>query len=361
MAFAPRQPGSSTKPFVYLSTFEMPGKPRNEAWTPGTLVADIQHAFPDGANPPYVPTNYDGKEHGMVTMRTALANSYNIPAVRALEAATLPNYLELMSRLGVTTLTRPDFGLSLSLGAGEIPLIELTDAYATVANQGVRVPPVTISKITDSQGQAICEQGTDKPCQDAKGQQVVSAVDAFLLTDVLSDNEARIPAFGPNSALTLGGRPVAAKTGTTNDYRDNLTLGFTPQLVTGVWVGNSNNTPMQNVSGVSGAGPIWNQFMNVALANEPRLLLMDEPTAGMAPRERHALMTLTRRLVKEMGIAVLFTEHSMDVVFAHADRLIVLARGKLIAAGTPEEIRGDPRVAEVYFGSGKLAHGAGAA
>lgn len=108
-------------------------------------------------------------------------------------------------------------------------------------------------------------------------------------------------------------------------------------------------------------GDIKTVELAVALANEPRLLLMDEPTAGMAPRERHALMTLTRRLVKEMGIAVLFTEHSMDVVFAHADRLIVLARGKLIAAGTPEEIRGDPRVAEVYFGSGKLAHGAGAA
>lgn len=277
MAFAPRQPGSSTKPFVYLSTFEMSGKPRSDAWTPGTLVADIKHEFPDGANPPYVPTNYDGKEHGMVTVRTGLANSYNIPAVRALEAATLPQYLELMKRLGVTTLTRPDFGLSLSLGAGEIPLIELTDAYATIANQGQRVPPVTIRKITDGQGQTVCEQGTDKPCQDAKGQQVVSAVDAFLLTDILSDNEARIPAFGPNSALTLADRPVAAKTGTTNDYRDNLTMGFTPQLVTGVWVGNSNNTPMTNVSGVTGAGPIWHQFMTVAHQNEPVMQFTPPP------------------------------------------------------------------------------------
>ena len=139
----------------------------------------------------------------MVTVRTALANSFNIPAVRALEAATLPQYLELMRRLGVTTLMRPDFGLSLSLGAGEIPLIELTDAYAALANGGVRVPPVTIQKITDAQGNTVCEQGTDRPCQDATGQPVVSPVDAFLITDVLSDNEACAPVFGANSVLHL--------------------------------------------------------------------------------------------------------------------------------------------------------------
>jgi membrane peptidoglycan carboxypeptidase len=279
MAFAPRQPGSATKPFVYLSTFESPGRNRNEAWTPGTLVADIQRPFPDGANPPYVPTNYDGQERGMVTVRTALANSLNIPAVAALEFATLPQYLELMQRLGITTLTRPDFGLSLSLGAGEIPLIELTDAFSALANGGVRVPPVTIQKITDSAGNVICEQNTDRPCQDATGQQVISPVDAFLLSDVLSDNEARLAAFGSNSPLVLSDRPVAAKTGTTNDYRDNWTMGYTPQLATGVWVGNSNNTPMQNVTGVTGAGPIWNEFMTVAHAGEP--VVPFAPPAGV--------------------------------------------------------------------------------
>lgn len=277
MALAPRQPGSSTKPFVYLSTFEMPGRPRSDAWTAGSLVADIQSAFPDGANAPYVPTNYDGQEHGLVTLRTALANSYNIPAVRALAAATLPQYLDLMGRLGITTLTRPDFGLSLSLGAGEIPLIELTDAFATLANGGVRVPPVTIRKITDSEGNIVCEQGSERPCQDANGQAVISPVDAFLITDVLSDNEARAPAFGTNSVLHLADRPVAAKTGTTNDYRDNLTMGYTPQLVTGVWVGNSDNSPMQNVSGVAGAGPIWNEFMTIAHAGEPAMPFTPPP------------------------------------------------------------------------------------
>ncbi len=234
-------------------------------------MADIQESFADGANPPYVPTDYDGREHGLVTVRTALANSFNIPAVRALQAAGLPAFLEVMQRLGVTTLTRPDYGLGLALGAGEIPLLELTAAYGVLANGGKRVPPVSILKITDAQGRALCDLAENRPCEPPSagaGEQMVSAVDAFLLSDILSDNAARTPAFGPNSALNLG-RPAAVKTGTTNDYRDNLTVGYTPQLVTGVWVGNADNAEMIDISGVSGAGPIWNQFMSAALANEP--------------------------------------------------------------------------------------------
>ena len=279
MALAPRQPGSSTKPFVYLSTFAMPDKPQEKQWTPGTLVADITTSFPDGANPPYVPVNYDSKEMGLITVRQALANSRNIPAVAALQEATLPVFLDLMQRFGVTTLTRPDYGLSLSLGAGEIPLIELTDAFAALANGGLRIPPVTIQKITDAQGEVICEQGTAQPCQPGveAASQVVSPVDAFLLTDVLSDNEARIPTFGANSVLRLADRPAAVKTGTTNDFRDNLTVGYTPQLVTGVWVGNADNSPMVNISGVAGAGPIWNQFMTVAHASEPAQPFLPPP------------------------------------------------------------------------------------
>ncbi|MCC9075857.1 PBP1A family penicillin-binding protein [Litorilinea aerophila] len=268
MALAPRQPGSAIKPFVYLAAFAQPDKPLAERWTPGTLVADIEEAFPDGANPPYVPTNYDNREHGLVTVRTALANSYNIPAVRALQTVGLPNFLELARRLGITTLTRPDYGLSLALGGGEVPLLELTGAYAVLANSGYRVPPVAILRITDSEGRVLCEMNSDRPCQPADAGQVVDPVDAFLITDILSDNEARSPTFGPNSVLRLN-RPAAVKTGTTNDFRDNLTVGYTPQLVTGVWVGNSDNSPMRDISGVSGAGPIWNQFMTAALVNEP--------------------------------------------------------------------------------------------
>lgn len=273
MALAPRQPGSSIKPFVYLSTFEIP----NEPWTPGTLIPDIEEDFPDGVNPAYRPTNYDEQEHGLVTVRDALAGSYNIPAVRALQAAGLPSFLEMAQRLGVSTLTRPDYGLSLSLGAGEIPLIEMTSAYATLANRGQLVTPITIRRIVLSDGTLFCEAGTEKPCTPSAagtGEQVISEVDAFLITDMLSDNEARTPVFGPNSALVLreangAMRPAAAKTGTTNDVRDVWTIGYTPDLATGVWVGNTDNSPMNDLSGVGGAAPIWNRFMTTALAGRP--------------------------------------------------------------------------------------------
>ncbi len=270
MALAPRQPGSTMKPLVYLAAFAMPDRPPEERWTPGTLVADISEAFPDGANPPYVPRNYDNREHGLLPVRYALGNSYNITAVRALQAVGLEDFLEFSRRLGITTLTRPDYGLSLSLGAGEIPLMEMTNVFAAIANRGTRMPPVSIREISDSSGNVICELGSTRPCQAhaGAGEQVLSPVDAYLMTSILSDNEARTAAFGPNSVLRLD-RPAAVKTGTTNDIRDILTVGYTPQLVTGVWVGNADNSAMLNVSGVSGAAPIWNEFMTVAHAGEP--------------------------------------------------------------------------------------------
>ena len=278
MALAPRQPGSTIKPLVYLTAFSQAERPVNERWTTGTLVADIKENFPDGANPPYVPTNYDGRERGMVTVRTALATSLNIPAVRAMQQIGMPNFLDTARRLGITTLNRPDYGLSLALGAGEIPLIEMTGAFAVLANGGKRMPPVTIMKIVDSGGETVCEMGTADPCQPVSGlgEQVISAVDAYLITSILSDNDARAPVFGPNSLLRLD-RPAAAKTGTTNDFRDVLTMGYTPQLVTGVWVGNSDNSEMLNISGISGAAPIWNEFMRVALADQPVLDFLPPP------------------------------------------------------------------------------------
>ena len=272
MALAPRQPGSTIKPLVYAMSFAKNDVPAEERWTPGTLVADIKQEFPDGANPPYVPTNYDKKERGLVTVRSALGMSLNIPAVRAIQAIGVPNFVAMAPRFGITTLTRPDYGLSLSLGAGEIPLVEMTGAFAILANQGRRVPPVTILKITYSDGRVFCEQGTASPCQadPNSGEQVLSAVDAFLITSILSDNDARSPVFGQNSLLRLD-RPAAAKTGTTNDFRDVLTMGYTPQLVTGVWVGNSDNSEMLNISGITGAAPIWNEFMRTALADQPAI------------------------------------------------------------------------------------------
>lgn len=265
MATAPRQPGSSVKPFTYLAAFEM-------GWTPGTLLWDVPSEFPPSGDPndprdPYRPVNYDGNFHGPVTVRSALANSYNIPAVKTLQfvgiydnptVAGEDGFIAMARRLGITSLTLPDYGLSLTLGGGEISLLEMTSAYAVLANNGNRVAPVTISKIVDRQGNVVFEY---KP---PSGQQVVRPEHAFLISSILADNQARAPMFGTNSVLALP-FPAAAKTGTTNDYRDNWTLGYTPDLAVGVWIGNADYTPMQSTTGVTGAAPIWASFMQAAV------------------------------------------------------------------------------------------------
>lgn len=255
-----RQPGSSIKPITYAAAFE-------KGWTPSTLIWDVPTQFPDGANPPYEPRNYDGTFHGPLTLRLALANSFNIPAVKALEFVGIyddpntPNkdgMIAMAERLGITSLTRNDYGLSLTLGGGDVSLIDMTSAYSVFANNGQRVPPVAILKITDFAGNIIDEY-TPKA-----GEQVIRPEHAYLISSILSDNEARSFTFGRHSSLFLS-FPVAAKTGTTNDIRDNWTMGYNPDLVTGVWVGNADYTPMVNTSGSQGAGPIWGQFMEFAV------------------------------------------------------------------------------------------------
>jgi len=265
MAVAPRQPGSSIKPITYAAAFE-------KGWTPGTLIWDVPSEFPPSGDPadprpPYKPENYDGRFHGPVTVRAALANSYNIPAVKTLafvgiyDDPATPQEEGLVAfarRLGITTLDRDDYGLSLTLGGGDVSLLELTGAYAIFANGGVRIPPIAISRIVDFSGETVYEYSPPS------GEQVIDRDQAYLITSILADNDARTPAFGPNSALRLP-FPVAAKTGTTNDFRDNWTLGFTPDVAIGVWVGNADYTPMQDISGVAGAAPIWNQVMQAAI------------------------------------------------------------------------------------------------
>lgn len=265
MAVSPRQPGSSIKPLTYLAAFE-------KGWTPATLIWDVESEFspsgqPNDPSPVYVPVNYDGRFHGPVTVRTALANSYNVPAVKALEFVNIyddpttpvqDGFIALARRLGITTLARPDYGLSLTLGGGEVTLLELTNAYATLANQGRRLPPVAITRILDHTGNQVYEY------QVPPFEQVARPEHAYLLSSILSDNEARAPMFGRNSLLNLPFQ-VAAKTGTTNDFRDNWTLGYTSDLAVGVWVGNADYSPMQNTTGLSGAAPIWADFMTRAI------------------------------------------------------------------------------------------------
>jgi 1A family penicillin-binding protein len=256
VALALRQPGSSIKPVNYLAAFE-------KGWTPATLIMDVREEFPNPPNPPYVPKNYDGQEHGPVLLRQALACSYNIPAVKTLQFVGVPSMMEMATRLGITTFTNPErYGLSLTLGGGEVMLLEHTAAYAVLANGGLRVPPVSILRIEDSQGRVIEEY------QPPVGEQVLSPQHAYLMTHILSDNEARAPAFGTENPLRLS-RPAAAKTGTTDDWRDSWTVGYTPDYVVGVWVGNSDNTPMDHVAGSTGAGHIWHNFMERVLGGAP--------------------------------------------------------------------------------------------
>ena len=250
-----RQPGSSIKPVTYVTAFE-------KGWTPATLLWDVQTEFKDALGRPYVPKNYDGKEHGPVLVRGALARSLNIPAVKTLDFVGLPAMLDTAHRLGIESLNRPDYGLSLTLGGGDVTLLEMVGAYAVFANGGRRVPPVSILRIEDMQGRVLEEY------QPPAGEQVLSPQHAYLITDILADNKARAPAFGRNNVLKLS-RPAAAKTGTTDDWRDAWTIGYTPELVAGVWVGNSDNSPMKKVSGARGAGPIWHNFMERALADQP--------------------------------------------------------------------------------------------
>jgi penicillin-binding protein 1C len=260
-----RQPGSSIKPITYAAAFE-------KGWTPATLIWDVPSEFPPSGNPndprePYKPVNYDGKFHGPVTVRTALANSFNMPAVKTLQfvgiydnpdTAESEGMIGMARRLGLTSLTRDDYGLALTLGGGEVSLLEMTGAFSVFANGGRRIPPVAILKITDYSGKVIYEY------QPPAGEQVIRTEHAYLISSILSDNEARAPMFGRNSVLALP-FPVAAKTGTTNDFRDNWTLGYTPDVAVGVWVGNADYTPMQNTTGLTGAAPIWSQFIQIAI------------------------------------------------------------------------------------------------
>ncbi len=254
MAILPRQTGTSITPFVYLAAFE-------KGWTDSTTIDDVPTEFPDGANPPYRPVNYDGRFHGPVLARAALANSYNIPAVKALQFVGIYNeggLIPLLKRLGITSLNRSDYGLALALGGGEVSVLELTSAYAILADNGSRVVPYAISKITDQNGNVLFQH------EPPPSETVVSPQCTSLISSILSDNEARAPSFGAHSVIALP-FPAAVKTGFTSDFRDLQTFGYTPDVVVGVWVGNSDYTPMRNTTGVTGAAPIWAEFMKIAI------------------------------------------------------------------------------------------------
>lgn len=247
MAVQPRQPGSTFKPLVYLSAFE-------QGWTPGTSIVDEPVSYPDGNGGQYVPTNADGKFYGAVTVRTALANSLNIPAVKALDFAGIENTKALAREMGITTLTDETYGLPLALGSAEVPLLQMSAVYQALANDGIQARPFVIRLATDATGAAL----VDNRLTETK--QVVASEYAHWLTDILSDNDARHLTMAVGNPLELP-FPAAVKTGTTNDFRDAWTIGYTSDYVVGVWLGNPDLSPMDNVWGLTGAAPIWREIM----------------------------------------------------------------------------------------------------
>jgi 1A family penicillin-binding protein len=274
-ALANRQPGSALKPFTYSAAFD---PTQEDPWTPATLLMDVSTPFITRRLQSYTPANFAQVEHGPVLAREALASSLNIPAVVTLEHVGIGRMVNLAANAGLTTLAEnADIDLAVTLGGGEVRLFDLTQAYSIFPNGGNRVEPVFILRVAVRGGSVLYDW---QPPSNAV--RVIDERVAYLITDILSDDNARIAGFGRNSALNIG-RPAAAKTGTTTDYRDNWIVGYTPNLVTGVWVGNADNTPMVNVTGVSGAAPIWNAFMRQVLLGQPELPF-GEP-AGIVRRE----------------------------------------------------------------------------
>lgn len=256
-----RQPGSSIKPITYATGFKL-------GYSPGTILLDAPVAYKN-AWEVYAPVNYDGKYHGAVSIRTALGSSYNIPAVKMLALVGIPEMIQTAKDLGITTFTEPEkYGLSLTLGGGDIKMVDMMSAYGTFSQLGVRHEIKSVISVIDPSDIVLEDNSSDD------GKRVLSPAVAFMIDDILSDNKARTPAFGSNSLLKIEGKTVAVKTGTTDSKRDNWTFGFTPEYVVGVWVGNNNNSPMNQAlaSGITGAAPIWNRIMVNMIKDRPDLV-----------------------------------------------------------------------------------------
>ncbi len=255
-----RQPGSAFKPFAYAAAFA-------KGYQPETLVWDVLTDFgPDGTGKRYMPRNYSGRFHGAVSLRDALAQSLNVPAVKVLYLAGIDPTIDLATAMGITTLTQRDrYGLALVLGGAEVRPVEMAGAYAVFANDGVRAPQHMIARVTNSAGDVLFDAA-----RDIAPRRVLAADVARKINAVLSDANARIHAFGRNNALTVPGRTAAAKTGTTQNFRDAWTVGYTPSLSVAVWVGNNDNRPMRpGASGGTVAAPVWREFMMHALKDAP--------------------------------------------------------------------------------------------
>jgi len=255
MARTARQPGSALKPLLYAAAFE-------HGFTAATPLLDVPATFATDEGP-YMPQNFDRSFHGVVPLRVALASSLNVPAVRTLDAIGLDAMLEISHRFGLNTLNSVErYGLSLTLGSGEVRLVDLTNAFAAFGAQGMLAAPFAVTRVRDASGRILFERAP------VTALRVLSAEHAYLVTDILSDPDARIPGFGGVTPFEVP-FPAAVKTGTSTGFRDTWTIGYTPNIAIGVWVGNADGAPMLDLAGVEGAGPIWRDAMMAASLSRP--------------------------------------------------------------------------------------------
>lgn len=278
VTLANRQPGSSIKPIMYATAFQ------KGLLNPGSILIDTHTCFTSPGQPPYCPKNYDGSFKGPTTVRSSLGNSLNIPAVKGLRIIGVEEFIKLATDMGITTWNDPSqYGLSLTLGGGEVRMIDLVQAFGVVANMGVKVPLTPILKVEDYRGNTLYETNieerkenlallTEYDAEESLGdlERVLDKGPAYLVADIMQDNNARVQAFGSRSELVIPGKIVSVKTGTTNDLKDNWTVGFTPEYLVMTWVGNNDSTPMNRniVSGVTGATPIFNDIMSYILKDK---------------------------------------------------------------------------------------------
>ncbi len=333
VAIRDRQPGSSFKPFVYATAFK-------KGFTPNTILIDARTSF----SKDYAPRNYDGKERGPVRMKDGLAMSLNIPSVKTLYLAGMKDVLNFAHEAGFTTLNDPDrYGLSLVLGGGEVKLLDETAAFGVFATEGKKYPLTAILKIEDKYGNVL-EDNTDQ-----EGKQVLDEEIARQINYILSDNSLRAPMFGASSPLNLKGRQAAVKTGTTQEYRDAWTIGYTPSLVAGVWVGNNDNSKMKNAPGIYAAAPIWKDFMEKVLEGtqveeftKPKPVETSKPILnGKLPEEKIRIDKKTKKLVPD-GCEKKFKTEEKTLVELHSILYFVNKddpRGKFQNITDPQFIR----------------------